>query len=99
MILTQINVQRGMSLLTFLLSLSLFSGLFLSVNQWSAYQRKSAVEIYQHFQAVQIAENQKQRQFLGLPCQSSVQQNHLTFHIQCVSDRVNIRYPRGEINL
>ena len=28
-------------------------------NQWSDQQRKSAVDIYQRFQAVQIAENQK----------------------------------------
>lgn len=59
--------QKGMSLLSLLVTLSVFSGLFLTFNQWGNLQRKSAVEIYQRFQAIQIVENQHQRRFLGLP--------------------------------
>lgn len=99
MISKPINRFKGMSLLSFLFTLSIFSGIFLSLNQWTAYQRQSAVEIYQRFQAVQIAENQKQRQFLGLDCESSVAQNRLEFEVQCTGDTVKVRYPRGEINL
>ena len=99
MILKLTNCFKGMSLLSFLFTLSIFSGVFLSINQWSNQQRKSAVDIYQRFQAVQIAENQKQRQFLGLSCENKVMQNKLEFDMQCIGDSVRVRYPRGEINL
>ncbi|HBO38154.1 MAG TPA: hypothetical protein DD638_05785 [Pasteurellaceae bacterium] len=93
------NKYKGMSPLSLLITMSIFSGIFLSVNQWTSHQRSSAVEIYQRFQAVQIAENQKQRGFLGLPCQSSVEQNQLKFQVRCLNDKVMVTYPRGEINL
>ena len=99
MILKLTNCFKGMSLLSFLFTLSILSGVFLSINQWSDQQRKSAVDIYQRFQAVQIAENQKQRQFLGLSCENKVMQNKLEFDVQCIGDSVRVRYPRGEINL
>ena len=99
MILKPTNCVKGMSLLSFLFTLSIFSGVFLSINQWSDQQRKSAVDIYQRFQAVQIAENQKQRQFLGLSCEDKVMQNKLEFDVQCMGDSVRVRYPRGVINL
>ena len=62
-------------------------------------QRKSAVEIYQRFQAIQIVENQRQRQFLGLSCESSIHKNHIHFHITCTQNQVTVKYPRGEISL
>lgn len=88
-----------MSLTTLLFSLALFSVLFLVFNQWTAEQRKSAVKIYQDFQAIQIAENQAQRQFLGLACEQLIQQNGLTFRVQCENERVIVRYPMGEISI
>ena len=91
--------QKGMSLVSLLVTLSVFSGLFLTFNQWGNLQRKSAVEIYQRFQAIQIAENQRQRQFLGLSCESSIHQNHIHFHITCTQNQVTVKYPRGEISL
>lgn len=93
------RLNKGMSLLTLLFTLALFSLLFVAFNQWTGSQRKSAVKIYQDFQAIQIAENQAQRQFLGLPCEQNVQQNGLRFRLQCQSDRVIVRYPLGEISL
>ncbi|MDU5696702.1 MAG: hypothetical protein E6001_08295 [Haemophilus parainfluenzae] len=56
--------------MSLLLALSIFSGLFLIFNRWTTEQRKSAVRIFQEFQAIQIAENQAQRQFLGLSCEA-----------------------------
>ena len=91
--------QKGMSLLSLLVTLSVFSGLFLTFNQWGNVQRKSAVAIYQRFQAIQLAENQRQRQFLGLSCESSIHQNHIHFHITCTQNQVTVKYPRGEISL
>ncbi|MBN6075006.1 DUF5374 domain-containing protein [Aggregatibacter actinomycetemcomitans] len=91
--------HKGMSLLSLLVTLSLFSGLFLTFNQWGNVQRKSAVEIYQRFQAIQIAENQHQRRFLGLPCESQVRQNQIRFQVICLQNQVSVKYPRGEISL
>ena len=79
--------------------MALFSVLFLVFNQWTTEQRKSAVKIYQDFQAIQIAENQAQRQFLGLACEQLIQQNSLTFRVQCQNERVIVRYPMGEISI
>ncbi len=93
-----VNYQ-GMNLLSLLVTLTLFSGIFLSVNQWIAVQRHSAVEIYQRYQAIQIAENQRQRLFLGLACQPRVEQNRLTFRISCSPTQVTVHYPVGEIVL
>lgn len=92
------NLFKGMSLLSLLISLTAFSGIFLAVNQWTSYQRKSAVEIYQRYQAIQIAENQKQRQFLGLDCENTVFQNGIRFQVQCGIPLI-VRYPAGEIRL
>lgn len=95
----KIKVNKGMSLMSLLLALSIFSGLFLIFNRWTTEQRKSAVSVFQEFQAIQIAENQAQRQFLGLSCENSVQQNDIQFSIQCSHHQVNIRYPQGEFLL
>ena len=88
-----------MSLTTLLFSLALFSVLFIAFNKWTASQRKSAVKTYQDFQAIQVAENQAQRQFLGLACEQLIQQNGLTFRVQCQNERVIVRYPMGEISI
>ena len=92
------NQFKGMSLLTLLVSLSLFSGIFLAVNQWTSHQRKSAVEIYQRYQAIQLAENCKQRQFLGLTCETLITQNGIPFQLS-VGEQIKVQYPAGEITL
>lgn len=92
MISNRFRMQKGMSLVTLLVTLSIFSGIFLTINQWTANQRKTGIKAYQRYQAVQIAENQKQRQFSGLPCEQRVKQNQLTFEIQCSADKVKVRY-------
>lgn len=93
------QMNKGMSLTTLLFSLALFSVLFIVFNQWTASQRKSAVKTYQDFQAIQVAENQAQRQFLGLACEQLIPQNGLTFRVQCENERVTVRYPTGEISI
>ncbi len=93
------RMNKGMSLTTLLFSLALFSVLFIAFNKWTASQRKSAVKTYQDFQAIQVAENQAQRQFLGLACEHLIQQNDLTFRVQCENERVIVRYPMGEISI
>ncbi|MCW9698708.1 MULTISPECIES: DUF5374 domain-containing protein [unclassified Avibacterium] len=90
---------QGMNLLALLMTLTLFSGIFLSINQWLAYQRQSAVKIYQDLQAISIAHNQQQRLFMGLSCQTHIEQNQLIFHLNCHENKVTVRYPTGETNL
>ena len=76
----KIKVNKGMSLMSLLLALSIFSGLFLIFNRWTSEQQKSAVRIFQEFQAIQIAENQAQRQFLGLSVK--IAYNKMAFNFQ-----------------
>ncbi|MGC7560318.1 DUF5374 domain-containing protein [Pasteurella sp. PK-2025] len=91
--------QKGMSLTAFLVALTLFSGIFLSISQWAGHQRKNAFQLYQYIQALQIAENQSQRQFLGLACEPHVIQNQISFAIECREKQIVVRYPLGEIRL
>lgn len=90
---------RGMNFTSLLVTLTLFSGIFLIINQWTSYQRQSAVQIYQVSQAIQIGENQQQRRLANLPCQTQVQQNGQVFKIQCQASVVRISYAGGEIKL
>lgn len=90
---------RGMNFTSLLVTLTLFSGIFLTINQWTSHQRQSAVQIYQVSQAIQIGENQQQRRLAKLPCQTQVQQNGLMFKIQCDASAVRVSYTSGEIKL
>ncbi|OOF44532.1 DUF5374 domain-containing protein [Rodentibacter trehalosifermentans] len=92
-------MNKGMSLTSVMFTLMLFSTLFLIFNRWTANQRQSAVKIYNDFQALQIAENQAQRQFLGLPCEQKVRQNGVQFNVQCQGNKVIIHSPVGEFSL
>ncbi|TCP89767.1 prepilin peptidase dependent protein C [Cricetibacter osteomyelitidis] len=92
MISNRFKLYKGMSLVSLLFTLTVFSGIFFIVNQWTASQRQIGMETYQRYQAIQIAENQKQRQFVGLPCQSQVSQNQLKFDVLCSVDKVKVRY-------
>ncbi|PJG84607.1 DUF5374 domain-containing protein [Conservatibacter flavescens] len=92
-------LHKGMSLVSLLITLTIFSGLFFVIHQWSATQRKSAVKTYQHYQGVQIAENQLQRQWIGLPCQHTIRQNAIKFEVSCEQTKVTVRFPVGEVVL
>ena len=35
----------------------------------------------------------------GLACEHLIQQNDLTFRVQCENERVIVRYPMGEISI
>ncbi|MDO5055655.1 DUF5374 domain-containing protein [Pasteurella oralis] len=94
-----LNHYKGMSLLSLLLTLGVFSGLFLSVNQWLAIQRQNAIRIYHTVQVMQIAENQKQRQFLGLDCEKQTKQNNIQFQIECTSEKATAKSSFVQITL
>ena len=61
--------------------------------------KKKCGENLSRFSGIQVAENQAQRQFLGLACEHLIQQNDLTFRVQCENERVIVRYPMGEISI
>ncbi|OOS00969.1 hypothetical protein B0186_05160 [Canicola haemoglobinophilus] len=94
------NHQKGMSLVSLLVTMGIFSTLFLWINQWASQQRKSAVGIYLDYQALQIAENQHQRLFLEptRQCQS-VKQNGMYFKVSCYANRIEVSYANRQINL
>ncbi|OOF37553.1 DUF5374 domain-containing protein [Rodentibacter heidelbergensis] len=82
-----------------MVTLMVVSIVFLAFNRWTAHQRQRAVKIYHDVQALQIAENQAQRQFLGLPCEQQLKQNGMAFQIQCQHNQVVIRSHWGEFSL
>ena len=94
-----LKTNKGISLTSVMFTLALFSSLFLAFNQWTANQRKNAMKIYYDFQALQIADNQGHRRFLGLSCEHQVKQNGVQFHIQCPGDQIIVRFPQGEFSL
>ncbi|NBI12394.1 hypothetical protein GVX81_01875 [[Haemophilus] felis] len=89
--------NKGSSLITFLLALTLFSAILLVFQKWSEQQTKQAQITYQRYQAIQIAENQKQRQMFGLGCQSKIEMNGLQFRVHCQNNQISVTYPMGEI--
>lgn len=93
--------QRGTSLITLLVTMTIFSTLFLFINQWASYQRKSAVNIYLRYQALQIAENQHQRLFLEphFHCPHNIEQNGYKFKINCEGKNVRVSYANQQVNL
>lgn len=91
--------NKGISLFEVLITLALFSSLFFAFNRWTTSQRQSAVKIYQDIQALQIAENQAQRQILGLGCELQVRQNTSVFNVRCQNNQVIVRSPQGEISI
>ncbi|EIJ70537.1 DUF5374 domain-containing protein [Pasteurella bettyae] len=93
------KLTKGMSAISLLVTLAILGILMFAFQQWTHHQRKSAVRIYQIFQAIQIAENQKQRQFLNLGCKSQITQNNIQFKINCLEHKVNVSYPQGKISL
>ena len=50
-------------------------------------------------QALQIAENQLALQFAGKPCEQQAVQNALKFTISCQSEKVEVRYPLGKVEI
>ncbi|GJH42036.1 DUF5374 domain-containing protein [Pasteurella canis] len=90
---------KGMTLLSLLVTLSIFSVIFLSINQWLAMQRQCMNRIYHETQVIQIAENQKQRQFLGLDCEKQTKQNSVLFQIKCTSGKITVSSPFAQITL
>ncbi len=99
---TMINVKlkyRGISMIAVLVSISLCSILFISLSNWTSSQRQQQIRLFQKIQALQIAENQFQRQFLGLPCENNLTQNGIYFQIQCKNQQIEVQFPLGKISL
>ncbi|AWX14229.1 hypothetical protein CEP45_07445 [Mergibacter septicus] len=90
--------QNGSSSVSILLAISLFSFLCLSVQQGLNVQQQQASEIYQRYQAIQIAENQLNRQYLGLECENQRIQNGIRFQISC-DQQVTVTYPLGVVKV
>lgn len=88
---------KGISLMSLLVALTLFSGIFLAMTKWTSFQREKYAKIYHSLQGAQIAEGQKQRMVFGLPCQTKIKQNHIEFQVRCTSNRVIVRSSMSQI--
>lgn len=89
---------KAESLVSVLLAMSIFSVLLLAYSKWQSYQNRSTHFIYQQQQALQIAENQIALRMAGLNCESHIQQNGITFAIQC-GQGIIVKFPLGKIEI
>lgn len=84
------NVQKGASLYSVLMAISLFLGVFMALEQWQTYQHRTATSLFLQRQAIQMQYNQKQRRFLGLACEKQVTQNQYHADIRCSGQQENL---------
>lgn len=90
---------KAETFVSLLVAISLFSIIFMSFSYWQTEQNKNLAEIYQQQQALQIAENQLALQMAGLSCENRVEQNHLSFEVQCISQKISVIYPLGRVEI
>ncbi len=75
--------NKGFTLVSLLLTLSMFALLILSFQYWASLQWQKGTRLYQQKQALQIWHNAMQQQFLGIPCEREIQQNGINFIVDC----------------
>ncbi|MDH2924451.1 prepilin peptidase dependent protein C [Nicoletella semolina] len=93
----KLNASSGIALL---IAVNLFAILYLSYNKWQSQQNRQLNLIYQKQQALQIAENQIALKMANLPCERSVKQNDVVFHITCyLPNKIIINFPTGEVTI
>lgn len=93
------KVVKAESLISVLIALSLWLILYFTYIHWQSEQHRTAAEIYQRQQALQIAENQIALKMARLPCEKQVQQNNLTFQITCREQKMVVTFPLGNVEI
>lgn len=88
---TSIKIRRGISLFGVLVALMSFSLISVIFFKWQSEQSQQAIAIFQQVQIQRIIENQRQRQWLHLPCEQEIHQNQRWFFIQCHNGEVVVR--------
>lgn len=91
--------QKGESLISLLVAITLLSLILLIYQQWQQKQNQRSAHIYQQQQALQIAQNQLALQMAGRNCEPQAVQNGLTFTIHCTSQHIRIAFPLGAIEI
>ncbi len=96
MIKKQLKAETFTSLL---IGIFLFSILFVIYEKWQSRHFKVESFLYQQRQAMQISENQLSLKMAGLPCETRVKQNNITFIIQCNENKIEVKFPAGKFSL
>ncbi|WP_373767542.1 DUF5374 domain-containing protein [Glaesserella sp.] len=75
-----------------------FGFLYLSYSHWQSWQNRQLNFIFQQQQALLIAENQLTLKMTDKSaCEKRIEQNAITFEIQCSSQQIKVRFPSGEV--
>ncbi len=82
--------QKGASLYSVLLAISLFLGIFIALEKWQEQQQQSATTLFLQRQAIQVQYNQKQRRYLDFPCEKQISRNNYTMKITCNGQQENL---------
>ncbi len=90
---------KAESFISLSMAILLISILLLSYGKWQSQHNKNQQTLYQRLQAIQITENQIALKTAGLPCESIIHQNLVTFKINCSSTNIVIKYPAGKFQL
>lgn len=91
-------IIRSESLISILITISLFLILFLSYSRWQYAQHQQESFLYQQQQALQIAENQIALKMANMECNKrSNFQNNLQFIIDCQPQSLKVKFPLGEV--
>ncbi|WP_244298124.1 DUF5374 domain-containing protein [Actinobacillus vicugnae] len=93
------NIIKSESFIAILVGILIFSTLFLTTSKWLSHQTEKINLIYQQQQALQIAENQLALKYAKKPCEAAIQQNHLTFTIECQTNKISVAFPLGKIEI
>ena len=93
------RLYRAESFICILVALGVISVMLVGYQGWQHQQNRHTMQLYQRQQALQIAENQLALQFAGKSCEQQAVQNALKFTIFCQSEKVEVRYPLGKVEI
>lgn len=90
---------RAETMFSVLFGIALFSIMLLSFHHWYSQKTNQSQQNYFRQQALQIADNQIARQFVGLHCESQITQNQQTFTVNCSENSIIITNGKMRIKI
>ncbi|QTM01185.1 DUF5374 domain-containing protein [Mannheimia sp. ZY171111] len=93
------NKYKAETTISLLVAVILFSIVALSFSHWQSEQNRQINQYFQQQQAAGILENQIALQLAGLECETNLVQNDMRYEVQCLGNKLSVRYPLGKIEL
>ena len=93
------KLYQAESFISILAAIGVLSVMLLGYQGWQHQKNRHTMQLYQRQQALQIAENQLALQFADKSCEQQAVQNSLKFTISCQSEKVEVRYPLGKVEI